>query len=278
MTYNILGDADAKSRMKMFETIRRENPDVVCCMEYNHIKDNNLFKQQIGDLYPYIVSNRDSESWSSGELLLSKHPVTLKQNVLMPYGVHGTFDFLFAELSINGKKVNFVNVHLITVGHHVEDVARSIHSLRRNASNTFNKKINLASRFEKNRDIMKYNEAKSMLDYIKLFEDPTIICGDLNDTPNSRVYYLFSPRYVNAFSAAGWGFGDTFGELWIMKKLFVLLHRNERVIPFLFAFARDIMRIDHIFVSKDIEIIDSHAVKKAAGSDHKPVTAILRLK
>jgi len=125
---------------------------------------------------------------------------------------------------------------------------------------------------------MKYNEAKSMLDYIKLFEDPTIICGDLNDTPNSRVYYLFSPRYVNAFSAAGWGFGDTFGELWIMKKLFVLLHRNERVIPFLFAFARDIMRIDHIFVSKDIEIIDSHAVKKAAGSDHKPVTAILRLK
>ena len=257
MTYNILGDAGTHSRMEAIETIRHEQPDVVCCTEYNPRSDPSVFTKKLCDLYPYVISNRDENSWRTGELILSQYPITYKYN-----SNSGSVNFIFAEIKIGGKKVNIVNVHLTRAGPDIEDVLES--------PQMFREKMENLSEFERINDRKKNNQAQSLYSYFAQTDEPTIICGDLNDTPNSKVYHLFDRRYINTFSSKGWGLGNTYGESLIRKEL-----RNY---PFSGFFARDIIRIDHIFVSKHFDVISSRVVRNAGGSDHKPVIALVRLK
>ncbi|MBA7567528.1 hypothetical protein ES708_09243 [subsurface metagenome] len=255
MTYNILGDADVTRRMKVIETIRREQPDVLCCTEFNPRTDPPLFQNMLSDIYPYSVSNRDENSWMTGELILSRYPIRLKRNVQIPHIEYGPISFIFSEIDVDGRIVNVVNVHLTSSGHHIEQAAE--------LPATISEKIKISTEPERIRDETKFTQARLLLDYISDFKDPTIVCGDYNDTPNSRVYRLFKKHLINAHAAGGWGLGSTFGESWLKNKNFML--------P-----ARDIIRIDHIFVSSNVDVISSKVVKDAKGSDHKPVIGVFR--
>lgn len=72
---------------------------------------------------------------------------------------------------------------------------------------------------------------------------PVIICGDLNDTPQSHVYKIAKGDLQDSFVEEGLGIGSTFGER----------------IPAL--------RIDYIFVDKSIEVLD-HDISRSDFSDH----------
>lgn len=258
MTYNILGNASTQNRLNGIETIRHERPDVVCCTEYNPRSDPSVFTRELGDIYPYIVSNRDENSWRTGELIISRYPIII--NKINDFAAE---NYIFAEINIQDKKINIVNVHLSRVGHQIE---KNVEELPHPMSES----VQMASDFEQIIDQNKYSNAQTLLKDIMQFQNPTIICGDLNDTPNSRVYRLFAGRYINAYHRKGWGLGATFGESWINYRLFYF--------PFLVAFARDIIRIDHIFVSRHFDVVSSRVVKNARGSDHKPVIAVVKLK
>jgi len=257
MTYNIMGDSNIQNRIKVIETIRREQPDIVCCTEYNPWKDHKVFTDKLADLYPYIISNRNDKSRRHGELILSRYPVTLKY-----IADFDTFNVMFAELIIMERKVNLVNVHLPHVVNLTNDIKDSTLTVVEN--------LYAISELGTLQDNRKFREAKSIFSYITKFHDPTIICGDLNSTPNCRVYHLFADRYCNAFSSKGWGLGDTFGESWVKEK--------TEHLPFAALFARDFIRIDHIFVSEHFDVISSRVLKNAQGSDHKPLIAVVRLK
>jgi endonuclease/exonuclease/phosphatase family metal-dependent hydrolase len=256
MTYNILGNAGTLNRLKAIETIRREQPDVVCCTEYNPRSDPAIFAQKLTDLYPYSASNRDKNSWRTGELILSRYPITFKRSSEFDF-----IDFVIAEVNAEGKKINIVNVHLTRAGPDIEDV--------NGFSPAAGKKIFNLSVFERAKDEKKFRQAKFLNDYMEQLRDPTIICGDFNDTPNSRVYNLFAKHYNNAYSMKGWGTGDTFGESSIKEVM--------RNLPVQSVIARDFIRIDHIFTSRHFDVVSSRIVNDAAGSDHKPVIAVVRL-
>ena len=132
-------------------------------------------------------------------------------------------------------------------------------------------KIALANEDESVIDMGKYSQVKRISEIVNSLKGPVILCGDLNDTPNSRVYEIFNRKYRNVFSSVGWGIGATFGQSWIKKK-FIL-----RSLPNIELFARDVIRIDHIFVGGDIEIISAKTIQNAQGSDHKPVQAFLKI-
>lgn len=256
MTYNIQGDSDIQNRMKVIETIRREQPDIVCCTEYGQWKDHEIFTGKLADIYPYIISNRDEKSWRYGELILSRYPVTYKYIADLDH-----FNVMFAESIIRGREVNLVNVHLPRVGNLINDIKDSTFTIMEN--------LHAVLEIETLQDIRKFRETQLIFNYIAKFHDPTIICGDLNDTPNCRVYHMFADRYCSAFSSKGWGLGDTFGESWIREK--------TEHLPLAALFARDFIRIDHIFVSEHFDVISSRVVKNAHGSDHKPLIAVVRL-
>jgi len=262
MSYNIYSHAGYEDRLRVIETIKRESPDVVCFMEYNPMRDPQLIKQELGDRFPYMLIADNLTRWTrSAALILSRFPLKKINASKVSDKDDRHVNFIFGEMEIDGRRVNIVNYHLITVGHRIARVAR--------ANINDREKVNEAAGTETEIDQEKYEQAHYLVDKIATFREPTILCGDLNDTPNSKAFHLLASRLVNTFSAKGWGLGDTFGKSWIRR-------RFEKI-PFIRLFARDVMRIDHIFVSRDITVVSANVVKNAEGSDHKPLIAVLRI-
>jgi len=264
MSYNIYSQAGYNDRLQVIETIKRESPHVICFIEFNPMRDPELIKQELGDRYQYrIISDRLSRWTQSAAFILSKYPLK-KIRVSQSSTIDdGHVNFIFAEMDYNGRKVNIVSYHLSTVGHHIERAAGKNINLM--------KMGNRAADNETAIDMEKSEQSRFIIDTIATFKEPTILCGDLNDTPNSRAYNILSKQLVNTFSLKGWGLGATFGESWMKTK------RKLKNIPFISLLARDVIRIDHIFVSQDIEVVSSKVLKNAKGSDHKPVMAVVRL-
>ena len=70
-----------------------------------------------------------------------------------------------------------------------------------------------------------------------------IICGDFNETPQSYVFTILMEEMQDSFQEEGMGIASTFGER----------------IPAL--------RIDHLLVSNDLEVLD-HTISRSDFSDH----------
>ena len=82
---------------------------------------------------------------------------------------------------------------------------------------------------------------------------PVILCGDMNSTPNNRVYRMLSGRLRDAFAEAGEGWGMTY-------------HARLPAV-----------RIDYVFVSEEWEVVSAR-VREARLSDHLPLLVSLRLR
>ncbi len=264
MSYNILRDGKPDDRRAVIETIRRENADIVCVIEYNYPGDVDLFLRGLGEIYPYsVLSDEPNNAWT-GSIIFSRYPLRkLKESDLnrVRNKWSSRISIIFAEAEIRGRKVNIVNYHLKSVGHYIEYIADKDYDLKW--------KIDWAARNESKYDREKLVQAQSLVDLSANSSEPTILCGDLNDTPNSRAFHTLQREYANTFSAKGWGLGSTFGEVRIREKL--------GWIPLVPLLARDVIRIDHIFASRELRIKEARVLSDAPGSDHKPVTAVLEL-
>ncbi|MCE5249885.1 endonuclease/exonuclease/phosphatase family protein [bacterium] len=262
MSYNIFARAGFEDRMKVINTIKHISPDVVCIMEFNPMRDPELFREELGNQFPYMLIGDNLTRWTrSAALILSRFPLKKIDVPIVGDRQDRHVNFIFAEMNVGGRTINIVNYHLITVGHRIEKAARK---------NINDKElVTKATDTEAAIDGEKFEQARYLMDTVATFKQPTILCGDLNDTPNSRAFQLLESRFYNTYSEKGWGLGDTFGESWIK--------RRSGNFPWVSRFARDVMRIDHIFVSKDITMVSSEVLRHAQGSDHKPVVAAVRL-
>ena len=261
MGYNIFAHADYEERMKVLDTIKHEAPDVLCLMEFNPMRDPELFERELGDMYPYRMIGDDLTRWTrSAAYILSRYPLKKISVEKISNKKDRHVNFIFVEMNVNGRIVNLVNYHLITVGHRIARAAWDKFSSR--------EQVEKATSTEAAIDEEKYEQVQYLIDKISTFREPTILCGDLNDTPNSRAYHVLDTRFINTFSQKGWGLGSSFGKSWLMRRF--------RKVPRMSSFTRDVMRIDHIFVSSDFEVVSSKVIGDAEGSDHKPIVTELR--
>ena len=79
---------------------------------------------------------------------------------------------------------------------------------------------------------------------------PVIVCGDLNDVPNSYSYFIIGEKMKNAFAEKGTGIGRTFYSV------------------------SPTLRIDDIFCDERFSVQQFVRVKKKL-SDHYPLIADL---
>jgi endonuclease/exonuclease/phosphatase family metal-dependent hydrolase len=81
---------------------------------------------------------------------------------------------------------------------------------------------------------------------------PVIVCGDMNDVPNSYSYQTIGNNLQDAFAEKGRGVGRTF------------------------KFLSPTLRIDYIFHSKELELNQVQVIRPSL-SDHHPVVADFQL-
>ncbi|MDA3970414.1 MAG: endonuclease/exonuclease/phosphatase family protein [Desulfobulbaceae bacterium] len=103
-------------------------------------------------------------------------------------------------------------------------------------------------------------QVKALITEVSTTEGPVIVAGDFNATEQSDTYRRLREQLGNAHEQAGWGFGFTFPTP---------ARGIGKVMPFI--------RIDHIFFSHHFQATEAKVLKESGGSDHRPITATLKL-
>jgi endonuclease/exonuclease/phosphatase (EEP) superfamily protein YafD len=246
LDYNIRVNQNIQDREKVMQLIDRLKPDLVFIQEISS-RDKSLFSDRYRSFYPQQLWSERSENYNGGAIL-SRFPFTFSKNIdVYTRFSKGHFNLNHAVISFNGKNVHLFNGHLFPSGHaFIELLAgeRSVASFLRDTHITYDRRV---------------QEAEFLAQRLEQINEPVIMAGDLNDTPNSLTYRLFSTNLQNTFRKAGWGLGTTYGAYSLKRSLSPLASR----------LAFDFLRIDQVFVSRSFKI-RSAAVLPLDVSDHRP--------
>ena len=185
--------------------------------------------------YPYQIFTPYIEDGKIGSCIVSKYPLIKSKGISFKGSLNGGMQ---TDLIWEKDTLRIYNLHFESFRLDRKDSLIS--------SNYSEKiRVKLQTVFDiQYQQVMKFNSLSESNPY------PEIICTDLNNNAFSKAYREIQRSRVDTFLEKGTGFGATY---------------NFSFIP---------MRIDFIFASRELKIIDfeTHSVKL---SDHKPISVRL---
>ncbi|WP_439181718.1 endonuclease/exonuclease/phosphatase family protein [Carboxylicivirga taeanensis] len=240
---------------KIFDFIRKENPDVLCLQEFFTSSSNKAYSEH------YILRRlnqfryRHIEYLSGGKgkrnfglVTFSKYPIVEKYS--LKFEQSNNFS-IYSDIMVNEHRIRVFNNHLesIKFDRRQLNFLDSLNYQNKEERNENIKAIRtkLSKAFE-NRAI----QSKTLGRFINNSPYPPIVCGDFNDTPVSYVYRMMGSTLKDAFVESGHGFGGTY---------------NGPLPSF---------RIDFIFHDKRFNSYDFQRMKVDL-SDHYPIATTLEL-
>jgi vancomycin resistance protein VanJ len=228
MTYNVQMWQRRNVRAVLKE-ILEANPDVLCLQDARSTRTTPLAdyleSRNVAMFGQYVVA--------------SKFPIV--DSTVGDISFDGeTHTYLRARIDVKGRHVEIFNAHLVTPRDALSPLASptlwrlGISEMRQNQS-------------------QRMRQARKLLDDTRGVAGPLIIAGDLNAPPASLVTRMFTNRgFVDAFAAAGRGYGYTFGHT-LMK-------------------GQSFLRLDRILASRELVPVRAW-IGGVSGSDHRPVIA-----
>ncbi|WP_425446113.1 endonuclease/exonuclease/phosphatase family protein [Dethiothermospora halolimnae] len=224
MTYNIHHGKDRYGRYTLdniIEFIKKEDPDILGLQEVDKNMLRSGFKDQAKkianslSMYYAFGSNEKFLYGKYGNAVLSKYPIIKWDNIKMD-GKENR-GLLIAEILLDKTKLNFLVTHLGT------------NSWERDS------------------------QFKVLNSYLKLYENNTILIGDLNEVDyNNNILDL--EKSINDVANT---VDNRYSHTITMEK-----HKK---------------RIDYIFADKNYEILD-YKVKEVDYSDHYPVISYIKIR
>tara|TARA_R110000787_G_scaffold43372_1_gene106403 strand:- start:12105 stop:13133 length:1029 start_codon:yes stop_codon:yes gene_type:complete len=170
-----------------------------------------------------------------GHAIFSKYPLINTYSFDFQDSYNNT---LSADLVKGSDTLRIYNLHLQSLS-----IKPSVSYLQEVDNEVLRKRI--STRFVKQQE-----QLETILKHKNNSRHPVIISGDFNNTPFSYVYHKVSESMNDAFVEAGNGIGTTY----------------------LFEYYP--MRIDYIFASNELQILNFNTIRKTF-SDHYPITAIV---
>ena len=187
--------------------------------------------------YPYRYIHFKNKNIGLGYAIFSKYPLLNT----------GAFDFektnnnsLYADLVKGTDTLRLYNVHLKSIG-----ITASVNSLQEQDKEKLFKR--LATTFERQQE-----HTEVILKHMNATKHPIVLAGDFNNTAFSYVYRKFQQNMNDAFIEKGKGLGTTF------------------------MFDYYPMRIDYIFGSKQLEVLEFTSLEQTF-SDHFPIAAVFAI-
>jgi endonuclease/exonuclease/phosphatase family metal-dependent hydrolase len=242
---------------QILQEIKYYQPDVICMQEFYSSFDKNekhdnieLFKKEVG--YPYYVFSSDYSTWTSirsGTIIFSKYPIVDSAVIKFPNNIQKTAESLvYADIVFNGDTLRVYSMHLQSFGflrRDYEDLGK-IKNQKDSAlvasRNIFRKMKMAFSMRGQQADFIRQNLAAS--------QHPKILCGDLNDVPNSYAYFTIKSDMNDAFLEKGKGWGKTF------------ISPSSRILSYL-----PTLRIDYILTDPEIRVDQFDRINRKL-SDH----------
>lgn len=208
------------------------DPDVLVFQEFDHRRAEDF------DNYPHRFVNYIFHNGNKYvvQAIFSKYPIINKGALNFPGTTNNS---IYVDLLHNRDTIRIYNFHLQSLRLYPSAISSE------NSSRLFKRLKTTFVKQEEQATLL--NKHFSEVDY------PAVICGDMNNTPFSRVYRLLRGDMFDTFLEAGNGFGKTYSLMGM---------------PF---------RIDYIFADQSFEVLD-HQNFDVELSDHYPIMATLKLK
>lgn len=199
-------------------------PDILCLQEFPapgkvQKKLAKALAQEAG--LPY----RASEA-SKSMAIFSRYPLTDSGH---QYFTHNSNGFQWARIDLSGREIMIYNMHLKS--NRITGLAEKVTepgSLKGRETWT-----NLRSMLAgyRNTALERVQQAHKMREHMAQPAVPYLICGDLNDVPQSHTYRILSRGMTDTFQSAGWGLGFTYaGGLPALRIDYILANPQWRVL------------------------------------------------
>jgi endonuclease/exonuclease/phosphatase (EEP) superfamily protein YafD len=156
------------------------------------------------------------------------------------YHAAGRWRYVFAEVEIEGRRINVVIPHLYPFAFGTA-TGQGRHDIRTTARR-------LAYRITATTH-WHLREGTELLRLVGTFRDPTILLGDFNTAPDHPIHWNLRRHLTDCLNAAGKGLASTYTFF----------------LP---------VRIDYVYATKSIPVHAASVVPTTA-SDHRPVVALL---
>ncbi len=226
----------------LVEYLYKNKVAVVCFQEFYspYVKGGENNCQKMREVFPYIAM-MEKQGYDM-LVIASKYPILQYKYFMFDDTAN---DYMWADISINGKVVRVYNLHLQTTT--FNSTMRNM--TKRMAMGDNEGKVDYLTMFgEQYFDA--YKKRATQVNYIKrqMNSDqvPSVVCGDFNDLPFSYTYETMLEGKKDGFMECGNGYGYTYRYLgrW--------------------------MRIDYILYDKSFEGVE-YKSEELEFSDHNPV-------
>ncbi len=209
-------------------------PDLLCTQETSAYFYRRL-AEKLG--YPHTFNLK------KGTVIMSKFPLSAGGDI--PLGKTAN-SALWADVNANGRTIRVYNIHLQS-NRVTSQTEKLLDDPDANDHGSFNEVRGILWKVGEATGV-RAEQAEIVRAHIAACKHPVLVCGDLNDTPNSFVYRTIADGLHDAFRETGLGPGTTFAG----------------VLPFL--------RIDYVLSSPSIKPVRCRTLRKTF-SDHYGVTA-----
>jgi len=268
MSYNVRNfdlynwSGNKKTRARIMDLIRKENPDIACFQEFytNDDEFQNLeyLRDSLGYKYQYLHvtydkwhKNTEQMKWHLqqwGLAIFSKYEI--RDTGVVNFHEEGSNQCVFADLNVNGKTLRVYNTHLQSM-HLGYDDYDTIEELSENQNTSWHRLRNILKKM-KHAYTRRAAQAAMVHEHMDKYQGQKLICGDFNDAPVSYSYQTIGSGLKDAFIDCGKGFGPSFDT-----KL-------------------GVFRIDFILHDPSVQINSYRSIHKSL-SDHYPVVVTISL-
>jgi endonuclease/exonuclease/phosphatase family metal-dependent hydrolase len=207
----------------LVDYLSEKKVSVVCFQEFYspYVKDGQNNCQKMKEEFPYIAM-MDKPGYDM-LVIASKYPILQYKYFMFANTAN---DYMWADLSINGKVVRVYNLHLQTTA--FNSAMRDM--TKRQAMGDNEGKIDYLTMFgEQYFDA--YKKRATQVNYIKrqMASDkvPSIVCGDFNDLPFSYTYNKMVENKKDGFMECGNGYGYTYRYLGKWMRIDYILYDEE---------------------------------------------------
>ncbi|RME18947.1 MAG: hypothetical protein D6799_02305, partial [Bacteroidetes bacterium] len=252
------------TRQKIFEYLKKHPADIMCFQEFYTSEDSNDFNnlQDLQKIFPnhyfhyeYFVTIRKNDHW--GLLTISKYPIVKKS--VIHFNNAKNNGCIYSDILFNKDTIRVFNLHLQSYNLYKK---KKWKPNQKPDDENFYQALDSSAKgrnfFQKifHNNILKTQQAESILKINENVTYPTIIAGDFNDIPHSYLMRLIRKKYKDAFVEKGNGWGITYHD-----KIY--------------------LRIDYIFHDSQFKVLDFDTENNDETkhlSDHYPIRSILQLK
>lgn len=194
--------------------------DILCFQEYGGSGDftNEDLYETYSAVLPYTYLPQGHSM-----AIYSRYPI-LESDVIDFEGTNNCA--IWTDIDVEGKTIRVFNVHMQTTSF---DRMRSKAAQARAAANEEGERqiyLNFNDNLESNM-IERAKQADMVQEMIKTTPHPTILCGDLNDTPGTYTYETLKGDMKDGFQTSGKGFAWSYRGLYNLLRIDYIFHSSQ---------------------------------------------------